>query len=151
MAPPGTPPPSTAYGPPPQQYAAPPGARPPGAPPVPGPAAPAGPKKPWYQRGPIIAAVVGAVVVLFLCVGGALWGASAFVSSDYSTGKCIKREASGDKDRAIPVDCGTDGSYKIIDRANDTTTVEDGSCPPDTTDAFVNFKDEYVLCLRKED
>ncbi|WP_035859593.1 LppU/SCO3897 family protein [Cryptosporangium arvum] len=89
--------------------------------------------------------------MLFLCVGGALWGASAVVGSDYSTGKCIKREASGDKDRAIPVDCGTDDSYKIIDRANGTTTVEDGSCPPDTTDAFVNFKDEYVLCLRKED
>ncbi|GAA0272828.1 LppU/SCO3897 family protein [Cryptosporangium japonicum] len=146
----GSPPPSTAYGPPPQGYATP-GTRPPGAPPAPGPAAPAGPKKPWYKRGPILAAVVVAVVLLVGCVGGVLLGAQAIVGSDYSSGKCIKREASGDKDRAIPVECGTDGSYKIIDRANGTTTVQDGSCPPDTTDAFVNFKDEYVLCLRKED
>ncbi|SHN46896.1 LppU/SCO3897 family protein [Cryptosporangium aurantiacum] len=94
--------------------------------------------------------MIAAVVVLVLCVGGVLWAAGAVVGNDYSTGKCIKREASGDKDRAVPVDCGEDGAYKIIDRVDDTTKVEDGSCPPDTTDAFVNFKDEYVLCLRKQ-
>lgn len=108
------------------------------------------PGRAWYKRGPIIAAIVAAVVVLLLCVSGVLWTASALVDDDYSTGKCIKREISDDKDRAVPADCDTAGSYQIIERVNDTTKVRDGSCPPDTTDAFVNFKDEYVLCLRKQ-
>jgi len=148
------------YGSPPQGFQTPtgtppgtaPGAHPAGSPAGPNaPQAPAEPKKPWYKRGPIIAGLVAAVVVLFLCVGGVLWTAGAVVGNDYSAGKCIQRETAGDKDRAVPVDCGTPGSYEILDRVNDTTTVEDGSCPADTTDAFVNFTDEYVLCLRKED
>lgn len=144
---PGAQSPGTAYGPPPQSFGTPPGNRHPGAPPPPGPAAP---KKPWYKRGPILGGVIAAVILLVVCVSGVFFAADN-LNSDYSAGKCIQREASGDKDRAVPVDCNTEGAYEIIDRANDTTTVEDGSCPPDTTDAFVNFKDEYVLCLRKQD
>jgi hypothetical protein len=89
-------------------------------------------------------------VILLLCVGGIFWTASQVVGNDYQAGKCIKRETSGSTDRAVPADCGNSGSYKILDRVDHTTTVENGACPAETTEAFINFKDKYVLCLRKQ-
>ena len=97
-----------------------------------------------------MALLVAAVVVLLICVGGVLWTAGRVVGNDYTTGKCIKRESNSGSDRAVPTDCDSAGSYKILDRINDTTKVDDGACPADTTEAFINFKDHYVLCLQKQ-
>jgi hypothetical protein len=101
-------------------------------------------------RGAIIGIVVVAVIVLVACVSGVFWFRSERTKDDYTAGKCIKRERADGADKAVPIDCDNDGAYRILTRVDDSTKPKDGDCPADTTVAFVNFNQKYVLCLKPQ-
>jgi hypothetical protein len=102
------------------------------------------------KRGTVIGIAVGAVVLLLLCVGGIMFATDLLGQDDFAAGKCIKHEKSGSSDKVVPVDCDSGGAYRILNRISDTTKVESGACPSDTTFAFVNYDQKYVLCLKAQ-
>ncbi|HEV2086853.1 MAG TPA: hypothetical protein VGR21_00945, partial [Cryptosporangiaceae bacterium] len=99
-------------------------------------------------KGAVAGIVIGAILVLALCVAGSIAGLGALGGDNLEQGTCITRKKVDGGDQAVSVDCSTPGAYEILKRVEGTKS--DQSCPADTTYAFINYNDNYVLCLREK-
>jgi hypothetical protein len=91
----------------------------------------------------------GAVVLFAVCGGGAFFAYSSLTSVQYNEGECVKEEKAEGGSKAVPVSCTDRDSYKIIQKLDDTTSTI--KCPgaPKSDASFVNYEDEFVLCMKK--
>ncbi len=99
-------------------------------------------------KGAVAGILTGALLVLVLCVGGSIFGLSLLGGDDLKEGTCLKREKADGGDKAVSVSCSTPGAYEILKRVEGTKS--DESCPADSTFSFINYDDNYVLCLREK-
>jgi hypothetical protein len=124
------------------------GQQPPYAPPPAGDTPP--PVAPPNKRRVIIGSIVGGIVLVFaLCGGGLYYVYSTFTTVDYKKGDCVKEEKAGNGSKAVPVSCSDTGAYRIIGKLDGTTSTLKCPSSPQSDASFVNYADNYVLCMKK--
>jgi hypothetical protein len=98
----------------------------------------------------IIGSIAGGIVLVFaLCGGGLYYAYSTLTTVTYNRGDCVREEKSGNGSKAVKVACSDTGAYLIINKLDGTTSTL--KCPPSPkSDAsFINYADNYVLCMKK--